>query len=311
MIKIKISDSCEPYMYNTKHHMKSLNIGDVINVKFKGGSKVKKEYAGKTVKFFVNNVLDYSFYDPYRRVALIPFDKKDKFDYKDALIVDEHNRFECLMIDLYPVNRRPYAGWKNKEVVIKQTKEKVEVETNIGITLRNDIKFDKNCSYIHPTNCVEHTILRCYGGIGREAYEEFEEALSLNCIEMIGYETPVPMPGTKEFGYDSQFYRVTFKDIVSNEKYFMPGYLFKETIDEFNERLDKYATYAVEIINKSRSGANDHDPYNAYSIGVSYISNSSDEKVDKILEKYNKQEEENILNRCEEFLKWSKEFFSR
>jgi hypothetical protein len=311
MIKIKISDACEPYMYNTKSDTKKLNIGDVLDVKFKTGSRVKKEYAGKTVKFFVNNVLDYSFYSPYRRVALIPFSKKDKFSYIDALIVDEHNRFECLMIDLYPANRVPYAGWKNKEVTIKKLQEKVEVKTNNEITLRTDIEFNKNSSFIHPTNCTEHSILSCYGGIGRKSYEEFEEALSLNHIEMVGYETPVPEPGTREFEYDQHFFRVTFKDVVKKEKYFMPGYLFKETIKECNVRLDQYAAHAIEIIKKSKSGRYDHDPYNPYSIGVSYITKSSDEKVDKMLDKYTKEEEEGILDKGVEFLEWSKEFFSR
>lgn len=311
MIKIKISTSCEPFMYNTLFKMKNLNIGDVINVKFKQSQKVKKEYAGKTIKFFVNNILDYNYYSPYRRIAIIPFDKKDSFSYKDALIIDEYVRFECLMSDLYPVNRIPYRGWKNKEVIIDKTKEKVELKRDIEITLRTDIKFDKNSTFIHPTNCIQHSILSCYGGIHRKSYESFEEALSLNHLKMIGFETPVPSPGTKEFAYCNQFYRITFEDIVENTKYFMPSYLFKETINECNKRLEEYVSNAIDIIKNSRSGAYDHEPYNAYSIGVSYLSKSSDDKVEKTLKKYTKEEQKLILKRSEEFLNWSKEFFGR
>ena len=114
MKKIKISESCEPYMYTSQYDLKTINIGDVIDVTFKNKSRVKKEYLGKTIRFFVNNIMDYSFYDPYRRLAIIPLDKFENFTKKDAIIVDQTDRFDCLMIDLFPENRRPFAGWKNK-----------------------------------------------------------------------------------------------------------------------------------------------------------------------------------------------------
>lgn len=300
MIKIEISTSCEPYMYNTICDIKSLNIGDIIDVKFKMASRVKKEYAGKTVKFFVNNILDYSYYSPYRRIAIIPFSKKDNFNYSDALIVDEYDRFYCLMIDLYPENRRPYAGWKNKEVDIYKTNEKIEIDFNSGITLRTDIKLKKNSMYIHPI-CEEHRILGCYGGLWLKTFEEFEDAFNLNHIKIIGYETPIPKINTRDFNFDDSFLCVTFKDIVKNEKYFLPGYLFKETFQEFDERLEKYVESTIDIIKKSKNGKYDNEPYNPYSIGVNYIMSDKYPNRINLLMKHTYDEQKNIINRCIEF----------
>jgi len=123
MIKIDISDSCEPYMYNTYNSLLRVQIGDVITLKF--GNKpfrVKKEYLGKTVKFIVNNFIKHNYRRPTKRLALIPFDKVDSYKKKDILFLDDADRFECLMIDLFSCNKRPYAGWKNKTVEIIKIK---------------------------------------------------------------------------------------------------------------------------------------------------------------------------------------------
>ena len=78
MKKIQISKSCAPYMYTSEYDLTTLNIGDVIDITFKNKRKVRKDYLGQTIRFFINNVLDYNFYVPYRRLAIIPLDKFEK-----------------------------------------------------------------------------------------------------------------------------------------------------------------------------------------------------------------------------------------
>jgi hypothetical protein len=119
MEKIEIQTSCEPFMYNTDDDLNQIEIGDILTLQF--GEKpfrVKKEYVGKEVKFMVNNFFEHCWRRPTRRLALIPIDKLETFKSKDVLILDDSDRFECLMIDLFPCNRRPYAGWRNKTVKI-------------------------------------------------------------------------------------------------------------------------------------------------------------------------------------------------
>lgn len=117
--KISIPDTCEPYMYNTYDDLNKIKIGDVITLKFgKKTYRVNKQYVGKKVKFIVNNFRKHNWRRPTKRLALIPFDKKDSFTEKDVFFLDDADRFECLMIDLFPINRVPYAGWKNKTVDI-------------------------------------------------------------------------------------------------------------------------------------------------------------------------------------------------
>jgi len=117
--KITIEKRCEPYMYNTYDDLNKIEIGDIITLKFsKKTFKVKKEYVGKKITFIVNNFLEHNWRRKTRRLALIPLDKKDNFNKNDVLFLDDGDRFDCLMIDLFPCNRRPYVGWKNKTVKI-------------------------------------------------------------------------------------------------------------------------------------------------------------------------------------------------
>lgn len=119
MEKINIPQTCEPYMYNTNSDLNKIEIGNVLNIKFgKKKFRVKKEYVGKEIKFVVNNFMSHNWRRPTRRLALIPLDKMNNFSDDDVLFLDDTDRFECLMIDLFPINRRPYAGWKNKKVKI-------------------------------------------------------------------------------------------------------------------------------------------------------------------------------------------------
>jgi hypothetical protein len=119
MRKIEIETRCEPFMYNTYNDLNKIEIGNILTLKFgKKPFRVKKVYVGKEVKFIVNNFFEHNWRRPTRRLALIPIDKVENFKDSDVLFLDDADRFECLMIDLFPCNRRPYAGWKNKTVKI-------------------------------------------------------------------------------------------------------------------------------------------------------------------------------------------------
>jgi hypothetical protein len=119
---IGISDSCEPYMYNTNDDLNKFKEGDNIELKFLKKCR-KKKYAGKTIVFQVMNTMKHNWRRPTKKLALVPVDKVDNYKSNDVLYLDDYDRFECLMIDLFPVNRRPYAGWKNKEVKAKKVKK--------------------------------------------------------------------------------------------------------------------------------------------------------------------------------------------
>lgn len=117
MKKIEIEVTPEPYMYNTYDDLNKIEIGNILTLKFgKKPFKVKKDFVGKKVKFIVNNYFEHNWRRPTRRLALIPLEKVDNHTEKDVLFLDDGDRFECLMIDLYPCNRRPYAGWKIKQL---------------------------------------------------------------------------------------------------------------------------------------------------------------------------------------------------
>ena len=118
---ILIPDRCEPFIYNTYDDLNEIKIGDILDVKFgKKSFRVKKEFVGKTIRFVVNNFLSHNWRRPTRRLAMVPLEKQESFTEKDVLFLDDADRFECLMIDLFPINRKPYAGWKNKTVKIKK-----------------------------------------------------------------------------------------------------------------------------------------------------------------------------------------------
>lgn len=118
--KVIIPDSCCPSFYTTYDDLNTVNIGDVITVTFKDKGKVKNAYRGQSTKFLVNNYMEHNWRRPTRRLALIPLDRinydKLTFSKNDVIILDDSDRFECLMIDLFKVNRVPFKGWKKKIV---------------------------------------------------------------------------------------------------------------------------------------------------------------------------------------------------
>lgn len=125
--RIKVEDdkvvvmphTTEPYMYNNLHDdLLKLEIGDAVEVSFKDHRNVLEKYRGKKLLFVVNNYKDYEWCEPIRKLALVPKDKCTGFCKNDVLFIDDYRRFEYLMEDLFPCNRTPFRGWKNKEVRI-------------------------------------------------------------------------------------------------------------------------------------------------------------------------------------------------
>lgn len=115
---VGVPSRCCPYFYLTEDDLNQFIIGDIVKVKFRDGSKVASKYKGKTIEFVVNNFLEYNWRRPTKRLALVPLE--DGWTKRDVLILDDYDRFECLMIDLFPCNRRPFNGWRSKEVSIKK-----------------------------------------------------------------------------------------------------------------------------------------------------------------------------------------------
>lgn len=117
---INIPQSCDPSFYTTDDDLNEVEIGDILTITFKDKEKVKSKYRGKTVKFLVNNFLPHKWRRQTRRLALIPLTSIDlnklTFIKDDVIILDDSDRFECLMIDLFDVNKVPFKGWKKKKV---------------------------------------------------------------------------------------------------------------------------------------------------------------------------------------------------
>lgn len=129
--KIEVPTSCEPYFYTTEDDLSGVEIGDVIAVTFKDKGKVKSKYRGKTVKFLVNNFIQYKWRRTARRLALIPLTsidlEKESFNEEKVIILDDSDRFEALMIDLYEVNKIPFRGWRKKTVTFVKDENKLEL----------------------------------------------------------------------------------------------------------------------------------------------------------------------------------------
>ena len=105
--RVAVPRRCEPYFYLTDDDLNRFEIGDRVTLKFGEGFRVAKKYKGKRVNFTVNNFLEHNWRRQTRRLALIPEGGTDK----DVLILDDADRFECLMIDLFACNRKPFAEW--------------------------------------------------------------------------------------------------------------------------------------------------------------------------------------------------------
>lgn len=55
---------------------------------------------------------------PSQRLSLVPINKLNNYKESDILYLDDTDRLECLMIDLFGCNRIGYRGWKSKTVNI-------------------------------------------------------------------------------------------------------------------------------------------------------------------------------------------------
>jgi len=115
---IQFPKGTEPFFYNTSDDTLKYDVGDLVEVTFGVGSRVPRRYKNQTVTFIVNNIKDYMWGHKIRKLALCP--DKDNWTIKDILFIDTEFRFSCLMIDLFPENRRPFNGWRTKKVTLKK-----------------------------------------------------------------------------------------------------------------------------------------------------------------------------------------------
>lgn len=105
----------EPSMYHSSQDLLQFNLDDKVEVTFGKGYGVPKKFEGRTLTFTVDNCKEYEYRIQSKVLVL-----KSVSDSKDIIVVHPRDRFECLMIDLFAVNRRPYAGWKNKDISIRK-----------------------------------------------------------------------------------------------------------------------------------------------------------------------------------------------
>jgi len=113
--QIAVPDRLDPSMFNSEQDLLQFEVGDKVKVKFGTGFRVPKKYAGRSLTFLVNNAKEYE-YRIKSKVLVLTLESKPK----DVMVIHPTDRFECLMIDLFPCNRRPYAGWRNKKVTLKK-----------------------------------------------------------------------------------------------------------------------------------------------------------------------------------------------
>lgn len=298
MKKIKISKSCEPYMYTSEYDLKTINIGDVIEVKFQNKSKVKKEFLGKTLKFFVNNILDYSFYGSYRRIAIIPLEKINDFTKKDAIIIDQTDRFSCLMIDLYPENRRPFSGWKNKIVDINVIPEKIDIPKP-EFTFNKNLKMNHTGSWYHINNYS--FMSNIWGGVHEDTVKFFKKHEGDPKLKMNGFivnEMPINwIDNPHDLLRDYLTLSLTFGD--KPKRVYAP--LITEYEEEFCIRREFLMNLVLEHISKIKyKTINSTDGIFAV---WDYATNSNNKIIfEKCLDKYGKEDINNILTNLIEYL---------
>jgi hypothetical protein len=115
---VQFSRGVQPFFFNSEDVLLKFNIGDIVEVSFGKGSKTWKRYKGKKIKMVVNNCKQYKWRNESKKLALTP--TEDGWLKSDIVFIDDTDRFECLMIDLFPVNRRPFSGWETKKVSINK-----------------------------------------------------------------------------------------------------------------------------------------------------------------------------------------------
>ena len=268
----------------------------MIDVTFKNKSRVKKEYLGKTIRFFVNNIMDYSFYDPYRRLAIIPLDKFENFTKKDAIIVDQTDRFDCLMIDLFPENRRPFAGWKNKiidiEIVDKLEMPKLEIP-------KPEFTFNKNLKLSHR-GCFYHMekytfMSNIWGGVHEDNVDFYKKHEGNPKLKMNGFvinEIPVNwIDNAHDFLRNYLTLSLTFGD--KDKRVYAP--IITEYEEEFCKRREALMNIVLDYIVK-----NIYDQWKRID-GMfavwDYATNTNNESVfEKSLERFEKDDQKIILN---------------
>jgi prefoldin subunit 5 len=111
---VVIPNRCEPFFFNTDDDLLQFNIKDIVEVPYPTNNR----FQGQVVQYAVNNLIEHDYRHKTKRLALTPL--KDNWGKNSIVILDDSDRFECLMIDLYPCNRRPFYGWYKKTVSVKK-----------------------------------------------------------------------------------------------------------------------------------------------------------------------------------------------
>lgn len=200
---------CCPYFYLTNDDLTQFNMGDIVEVEFGKGSRVAAQYKGKTLQFIVNNFLEYGFRRPTKRLALIPL--TEGWTQDDVLILDDYDRFECLMTDLFPENRIPFRGWKSKEVTIKKAGQ-IEQMPKANVT-------EPTVSYL-KSKTKDEILLR--------KGSEYRGGKEVSIVLDVGKQGD--MPGSLVF---------TFKIYTSRDK--------KDAIDFLNSRIKEIKEGIVKL----------------------------------------------------------------
>ncbi len=248
------------------------------------------------------------FFDDFSKMV----DRSETFS-----IMLKHCRKACRKIEAEGHKCMVYVS--DKEIILKFDSlvaiEAKPVVVEPQLTFR-DIELDRNSSFIHPV-CIEKSILRCYGGFGRAWFEDLEDAMkgSVNVskqnelqigvvtkkprVELVGWKTPMPIPNSRDFSYDCTHFMVTVRDIKTSVDYNVYGYLFEETLAEFNRRLYEYAEQATDVMLKSRG-----DKYNEFSVASHFLDKSPD--AEKILSKYSVKDRNKVISLYKAHLEYEK-----
>jgi hypothetical protein len=148
--EIFVPHRCESFFYVTNCDLLKFEKMDIVEVTFGSGHRVQKEHKGKTLKFVVNNFLEHKYTRATKRLALTPL--HEDWKRNEIVIVDDYARFEALMVDLFAENRRPFAGWENKKVIISKIGEVTELPR-----YKNYIDYHEILKMGDPTNIIHTT----------------------------------------------------------------------------------------------------------------------------------------------------------
>ncbi len=285
---------------------------------------VEKEYINDKRGIVFSTTIRLSDYsldlnDVYSGVEITPI--IDKLDLLSTLF--KQFKRACRKIEEEGYNTLIYFN-TNSVVINIVSKEAIvtkPIKIKPDVTLR---KFEFRGVYSYPNpktlvpiECEEHYIINCFGGTLEGDYNELLEIIKLpketvkitsgqigevflkSRVKLIGWETPLPQKLYDVHFCKSDCFKVTVQDLNNKKLYKMYGYLFKETLDEFNRRLCEYAERAIKVMSDTNIYRRDcHIPF---TIGTHYMECESVlSEAQRILETYDEDTSLEIVEKCEE-----------